>query len=52
MDIIEYFASDRKAHWQEKLRACDWSAGQFLCDLLENGIDHAMQEFNKFQPTK
>ena len=23
-----------------------------ICDLLENGIDHAMQEFNNFQPTK
>jgi PTH1 family peptidyl-tRNA hydrolase len=21
-----------------------------ICDLLENGIDHAMQEFNKFTP--
>ena len=25
---------------------------ELIYDLLENGIDHAMQEFNKFQPVK
>ena len=34
MQVINYFESNRQAHWLEEIRRCDWSAGIFLYDLL------------------
>lgn len=36
MQIIEYSTEKNKVHWAKKLRECEWGAGKFLCDLLEN----------------
>ena len=36
MQIIEYSTTDNKKHWLQKLRECEWGAGRFLCDILEN----------------
>ncbi|MBO4914764.1 MAG: GNAT family N-acetyltransferase [Oscillospiraceae bacterium] len=36
MQIIDYFDSDRKKHWLDELRRCEWSAGRFLLKLLES----------------
>ena len=35
MKIIEYLTSENKEHWLEKIGTCDWGAGQFLHQLLE-----------------
>ena len=37
MNIIEFYTSDRQAHWLEELQGSDWSAGQFLYALLRDG---------------
>ena len=37
MRVINYFDSDRQAHWLEQIRKCDWSAGAFLYELLRGG---------------
>lgn len=34
MDIKEFFSSDNKKHWIDKMKDCDWGAGQWLADLL------------------
>ena len=34
MQVINYFESNRQAHWLEEIRRSDWSAGAFLFDLL------------------
>ena len=34
MDIKEYFSTDNKAHWIDKMKECDWGAGQWLAELL------------------
>ena len=36
MEIIDYFETDNKAFWKEEIKKCDWDAGQFLYELLEN----------------
>ena len=28
MDIKEFFSSDNKKHWIDKMKDCDWGAGQ------------------------
>ncbi len=35
MEIFNYFDSDNKAEWTEKIKACDWAAAKFLSELLE-----------------
>lgn len=35
MKIIEYFNSDRQAHWLSRIKKSDWRAGQYLCQLLD-----------------
>ncbi|MBE7005127.1 MAG: GNAT family N-acetyltransferase [Ruminococcaceae bacterium] len=37
MQVINYFDSDRKEHWLDELRHCDWRAGAFLHRLLSEG---------------
>lgn len=36
MKIIEYYASDKKEHWLNEIKRSDWSAGQFLYELLRD----------------
>lgn len=35
MKIIEYFSTDHQEYWLEKIRESDWSAGQYLYELLK-----------------
>lgn len=37
MKVIEFYTSANPAHWLEKLRECDWAAGQSLYTLLRDG---------------
>ena len=37
MQIINYFESDKKEHWLEQIKKCDWRAGAYLCELLSSG---------------
>lgn len=37
MNIINYFDSSGKSHWLDEIKRCDWGAGAYLCELLENG---------------
>ena len=37
MEIIDYFKSERKDHWLDKIKKSDWGAGGFLHDLIESG---------------
>lgn len=37
MNVIEYFASDRREYWLEEIGKSDWSAGQFLHKLIKSG---------------
>lgn len=41
MNIEEFFSSGNQAHWIEKMRECDWGAGQWLAELL---IQNKLQE--------
>ena len=39
MKIIEYFTSEKKEHWLDEIKKCDWEAGQYLHQLLsENSL--------------
>ena len=37
MQVINYFESNRQAHWLEEIKRSDWSAGAFLSDLIRKG---------------
>lgn len=37
MNVINYFDSERKQHWQKEISKCDWGAGKFLLQLICNG---------------
>ena len=37
MQVIDYFESDRQAHWRGEIGKSDWRAGAFLHDLLRDG---------------
>ena len=37
MKIIHFFESDRQAHWLAQMTECGWDAGEFLCQMLEDG---------------
>ena len=37
MKVINYFDSDRPAHWLAEIARSDWGAGAFLCRLLREG---------------
>ena len=41
MRIVEFFSSDEKEHWIEKMSNCDWGAGKWLSELL---LDKKLQE--------
>lgn len=34
LEIIEYFTTEKKEHWLNEIKRCDWSAGQYLYYLL------------------
>ncbi len=36
MEVIDYFASDKKNHWLFKMQKSDWKAGKYLYELLRN----------------
>ena len=39
MKVIEYFTTENKEHWLNEIQRSDWSAGQFLYQLLrENNL--------------
>ena len=38
MQVINYFESNRQAHWLEEIKRSDWSAGAFLSDLISKGM--------------
>ena len=39
MEFLEYFSTENKNHWLEKISQCDWDAGQYLAYLLKsNGL--------------
>lgn len=39
MEFLEYFSTENKDHWLEKISQCDWEAGQYLAYLLKsNGL--------------
>ena len=42
MEIVDFFASSDREHWMSQLRKCDWSAGGFLCRLIDEGRFHAL----------
>ena len=37
MKVINFFDSDRQAHWLEEIKRSDWGAGAFLHRLLSEG---------------
>ena len=37
MQVINYFESDKKEHWLERIKKCDWRAGAYLHELLTDG---------------
>lgn len=41
MEIIDYFASDKKDHWLSEIQKSDWGAGKYLYELLR---DHKLKE--------
>lgn len=48
MQIVEYFTCDRKAHWLEQIKKCEWGAGQYLYKLLsESRFKEAVGEKSK-----
>ena len=45
MEIIEFYSTEDKAHWLSKIKECDWDAGQYLHDLLQNdGLEKLVGE--------
>ena len=36
MKIIDYYASDDKAHWLSEIKKSDWGAGKYLYELLRD----------------
>lgn len=45
MKVIEYFTTENKEHWLNKLEKCDWGAGQYLHHLLsENSLKKMVGE--------
>lgn len=48
MRVIDYYSCDRPKHWLEQIKKSDWSAGQFLYELLsENKLKDTMGEKSK-----
>ena len=37
MQVVNFFESNRQAHWLEEIKRSDWSAGAFLSDLIRKG---------------
>ena len=42
MKIVEYFSSECPEHWLSEIGRCDWSAGQYLHQLLLDHRFHAL----------
>lgn len=48
MQVIDYYSSGRQEHWLNEIKKSDWSAGQFLYELLsENKFKDAVGEKSK-----
>lgn len=48
MQIIEYYSCDQTEYWLEQIKKSDWSAGQFLYELLnENKFKDTIGEKSK-----
>ncbi len=48
MQVIDYFSCDRPEYWLEQIKKSDWSAGQFLYELLcENKFKDTVGEKSK-----
>ena len=37
MEILDYFHTDRQAHWLAQMEACQWRAAKYLAQLLRQG---------------
>ena len=35
MNVVDFYSSPDREHWLSQLRLCDWSAGPFLCELID-----------------
>ena len=45
MEFLEYFSSENKEHWLQKIEECDWDAGKYLAYLLKtNGLSNLVGE--------
>ena len=45
MKVIEFFTTDKKEHWLNEIKKCDWGAGQYLHYLLsENTLKKMVGE--------
>lgn len=45
MQVIEYFTAEKKEHWLNEIKKCDWGAGQYLYQLLrENKLKEMVGE--------
>ncbi len=42
MTVIDFFSSEGREHWLAQLRKCDWSAGEFLCQLIDTKKFHKL----------
>ena len=50
MKIIEYFTSEKKEHWLDEIKKCDWEAGQYLHQLLsENSLKRMVGKLLLYQ---
>lgn len=48
MQVIDYFSCDRPEYWLNQIKKSDWSAGQFLYELLsENRLKNMVGEKSK-----
>ena len=36
MEIIDFYSSPKREYWLNKIRLCDWRAGAYLCQLIDN----------------
>ena len=51
MKIVEYYASTHQEHWLNEIKRSDWSAGQFLYELLrDNRLKELCGESTKAMP--
>ena len=42
MKIIEFFTSEQQHYWLDEIRKCDWTAGQYLAQLIQEQRFYSM----------